>query len=156
MNPEPCVERRRRAGTGRRPDRGIALLEALIGVLISAAVCLGMAYVSARTLNSQRFAATQTAAVSQLRGLLSHASDIGTLCSGAGSLSLSLSDSSASTFSVPTSVNCSFSTVTVTLSGTAISASSSSPVLSALSLSTTTSSQAVELFGGDGVISFSQ
>lgn len=148
MRPAPCTEARRR-------QRGDALLEAMVGLLIAALVGLGMAYNSARALNGKRFAATQTLGVSQLRNLLTHADSLSTLCGGGSTLAIAAGDASSTSFSVPTSISCTWATVTV--SGAGLSATTSTQMLSGLTLSTTAgNATAITLFGGDGVITLSQ
>lgn len=54
-----------------RHQRGEALLEALVGILIMSSLSLGMAYAMSRALYAQRFTSTQTQAITAMRQVLS-------------------------------------------------------------------------------------
>ena len=162
----PCSERamrrpQRRAGA--RPgwrQRGSMLFEALVGLMLSAALGLGMAYSAARALSAQRYHSTQTMAVLALRGMLTVPADLAAWCtSGAGSFDLRLNNVSsagasaaaASTQTVPYALACSTVTPTITGAGQGVATSLQVPATLA---TTDVGSTASALFGGSGVVSF--
>ena len=66
-----------------RAERGDALLEALVGVLLSAVLVLGAAYTATRIAMSQSQSRTQAMAITQLRNLLQETADTSAWCQGA-------------------------------------------------------------------------
>lgn len=156
------AHRRAVARSGHRHrQRGSMLLEALVGMVLSAALGLGMAYSAARALSAQRYHSTQTMAVLTMRGMLATPDDLAAWCtSGAGSFELRLNnvDSAGgtagavvSTQSVPYTLAC--STITPTISGAGQDAATSLQVPATLA-TTNAGSTASALFGGTGVLSF--
>jgi len=137
------------------------LLEALVGLVLSAALGLGMAYSAARALSMQRYHSTQTMAVLAMRGMLAVPVDLAAWCtSGSGSFALRLNNvnsagataAAASTQTVPYALTC--STVTPTISGAGQGVATSLQVPATLA-TTDAGSTASALFGDGGVISFS-
>jgi len=136
------------------------LLEALVGLVLSAALGLGMAYSAARALSMQRYHSTQTMAVLAMRGMLAVPADLAAWCnSGSGSFALRLNNvdsagatAAASTQTVPYALTC--STVTPTISGAGQGVATSLQVPATLA-TTDAGSTASALFGDGGVISFS-
>lgn len=130
-----------------RSQRGSMLLEAVVGILLSAALGLGMAYSAARALNTQRYASTQNLAVMDMRQSLttSGACVSGTVsaASGAGSGTLAGLSYERSCVTLTPTISAAGTSVTTSLSRTQ-------------ELKTSTSSTTSALFGGDGVISFGQ
>lgn len=61
-------------------QRGDALLEALLGIVLMAVIGLGLAYASARATTSQRYLNTQNIAISGMREQLMTASSVADLC----------------------------------------------------------------------------
>ena len=165
----PCSERaawqahrRAVARSGHRHrQRGSMLLEALVGMVLSAALGLGMAYSAARALSAQRYHSTQTMAVLAMRGMLAMPADLAAWCtSGAGSFELRLNNVNSaggtagavvSTQSVPYTLAC--NTVTPTLTGAGQGVATSLQVPATLA-TTDDGSTASALFGGNGVVSF--
>ncbi len=143
-----------------RHQGGSMLLEALVGLVLSAALGLGMAYSAARALSMQRYHSTQTMAVLTMRGMLAVPADLAAWCaSGAGSFDLRLNNVNsagaagvASTQTVPYALAC--STVTPTISGAGQGVATSLQVPATLA-TTDAGATASALFGGSGVISFS-
>ena len=146
-----------------RPGRrqgGSMLLEALVGLVLSAALGLGMAYSAARALSTQRYHSTQTMAVLTMRGMLAVPADLAAWCaSGSGSFALRLNNVNsagatgvASTQTVPYALAC--STVTPTISGAGQGVATSLQVPATLA-TTDAGATASALFGGSGVVSFS-
>lgn len=156
------VHRRAVARAGHRQrQRGSMLLEALVGMVLSAALGLGMAYSAARALSAQRYHSTQTMAVLAMRGMLAMPADLAAWCtSGAGSFELRLNNVNSaggtggavvSAQSVPYTLAC--STITPTISGAGQDAATSLQVPVTLT-TTNAESTASALFGGSGVLSF--
>ncbi len=161
----PCSEPAKHRGTGRvlacavGRQRGSMLLEALVGVVLSASLGLGMAYAAARALSTQRYQSTQTMAVMAMRTLLSVPSDLSSWCTtGSGTFAVKLNNvdsagasASASSNTVRYTLTC--STVTPTITGASQSAATSLRIPS--EMSTDGDSIATALFGGDGKVTFS-
>jgi hypothetical protein len=135
------------------------LLEALVGLVLSAALGLGMAYSAARALSMQRYHSTQTMAVLAMRGMLAVPADLSAWCtSGSGSFALRLNNvdsagatGAASTHTVPYALVCSTVTPTISAAGQDVATSLQVPVTLATTQDGSTTSG---LFGGDGVVSF--
>lgn len=151
---------RSRSLCGRPKQGGSMLLEAMVGIVISAALGLGIAYSAARALKAQRYSSTHSMAVLNMRALLSVPADLSAWCTtGSGALSLSLNNVSATgvagtgvTSAVPYALSCSVLTVTITGASQSAAVSLERPA----ALSTTNSGgTASSLFGGGGVITFS-
>lgn len=125
-------------------QRGDALLEALIGIVLMAVVGLGLAYSTARAANSQRYLNTQNLAIAQLREKLQHVEP----CT-IDTVTITLAGKS-----VDFSPTCTTENVTVryTMNGNTISEPLDEPMKTLTSVSTTSSDVTRELFGGDGSI----
>lgn len=130
--------------TTARRQRGDALLEALIGIVLMAVVGLGLAYSTARAANSQRYLNTQNLAIAEIREKLQHVSEP---CATT-TLTITLA-----TKSVDFSPTCTTENVTVryTMNGTETTETLAS-VKTLTSVSTASSDVTRELFGGDGSI----
>ena len=156
MKQRPCIERR---GGGRR-QRGDALFEALIGIVLAAVLGLGLSYAAGRMLNSQRYASTQGIAVNQMRAALAERGLAG-LCNGTQSAQLVITptggQSSTVTLAQP---QCSRAAVTVGVaSTTALNVTlpaSSTGVVTGMQLSTPASDIAAQSLLGAGVLTISQ
>ena len=157
----PASRGRRNAARcqGLRQQRGSVLFEALIGVVLSAALGLGMAYSAAATLKAQRYANLESMTVLKMRGLLAAPpSTMSAWCtSGAGSFSLLLNNLTAdgeavstggSANSVSYTLNCAVFAPTVTGASQSAAVSVQRPTALA------TTSNASSLVGGDGVVRF--
>ena len=146
----------------RRRQSGSMLLEAVVGIAVSAALGLGMAYSAARALKAQRYSTTQNLAVLQMRTLLTVPGDLSAWCAaGSGELNIALNNVTASgavgdddesrSTAVPYMLSCSVLTPTITGAGQSATVSLKRPT----ALSTVDSGGgANSLFGGDGVIRF--
>ena len=117
------------AGSTRRAQRGFSLIEALVSVLLVAILGLGMAYATSRVLLIQRYAATQSLAIVQMREYL----QTGDLQVSMAGRSLSVSDSPQQ------------GAVTISIAGL------SRDITLTRSRSLTVSN--AELFSGDGTVS---
>ncbi len=153
-----------RAGVAqcRRRQGGSMLVEAMVGVVLSAALGLGMSYGAARALAAQRYASTQNMAVLQMRALLATPSDLGVWCANGGARSFNLSlgnlnaagtATTASAVAVPYALTCNTLTPTVTGASQSVTVSLTRPTTLA---TTNTGAVASATLGGSGVLSFGQ
>ena len=156
----PASRGRQNAARGQclRYQRGSVLFEALIGVILSAALGMGMAYSAAATLRAQRYANLESMAVLQMRGLLAMPPDpMSTWCTnGAATFPLLLNNLTAdgravsgSTNTVSYTLRCAVFTTTVTGDNQSAAVSVQRPTALA-----TDSNTASGLVGGDGVVRF--
>ncbi len=138
------------------------LLEAMVGVVLSASLGLGMSYSAARALALQRQSSTQNMAVLQMRSLLATPSDLGAWCANSGARSFDLSlnnvdaagiDATPSTVTVPYMLTCNTFTPTVSGANQSVTVSLTRP---ATLTTTNTGAVANALLGGSGVLSFGQ
>lgn len=130
---------------------GDALIEAMLGILLMTIVGLGLSYAAGRALNSQRYQSTQNLAIAQMRNALT-TTGMTALCAGS-SASVSVSASAVS-LPIPT---CATASVSIGVAGsTALNVTLPASVVTSLSFSTPGTNETVGLFGGDGVITFSQ
>ena len=81
-------------------QRGDALLEALVGILLLAILGLGLSYAAARMLASQRYAATHGIVVAQMRNAL-ETQGLTHLCSNPHTFSITPTGSSAVSVELP-------------------------------------------------------
>ncbi|CAN5279726.1 hypothetical protein BH10PSE18_BH10PSE18_13600 [soil metagenome] len=134
----------------RRTQRGDAMLEALIAMVLLGTIGLGLSYAAARTLNSQRYLNTQNVAVTQMRQALQQIG-VTALCADASTPSAVIAnqtfvlDRSCQSVSVTVMASLPDGSNPITLRGTA------TPVTT-LSLSTPSTTASQALFGGDGRI----
>lgn len=141
----------RRSGPARH-QRGDALVEAMLGILLMTIVGLGLVYAAGRALNSQRYQSTQNLAIAQMRNALMTTGVTG-LCAGTSPASVSV-NASAVTLPIPT---CAQASVSVGVAGsTALNVTLPAGVVTSLRFSTPSNNETTGLFGGDGVITFSQ
>lgn len=142
-----------------RAQRGDALLEALIGILLMAVIGLGLSYAVARVLNSQRYTTTQNIAIMQMRNLLATNNNIQTFCTSTENVDVTLNPQAVTptTVTLPATINCSpTSSIAVGVTGNT-GFNENVSFLTRLSISTpANNNSAKSLFGGDGVISLSQ
>lgn len=127
-----------------RAQRGDALLEALIGMLLIAVLGMGSAYTASRVAVTHKYARTQAMAVSQLRQMLQNASDVAAWCAGTAPpvVRIRAEDSRLAPTDLPVTVSCTAAGA-LTVGGKTISAPPSR-----VSLSVTSAA----LFGGAGSI----
>ena len=124
----------------RRAQRGDALLEALVGILLLALLGLGLSHAAARMLAAQRYAAAHGIVVAQMRNAL-ETNGVQDLCSGAATATLPIVDRktgeqifSAITLPAP---ECSRDTVTITPpAGSTLPATTVDSVVTRMTLST--------------------
>jgi Tfp pilus assembly protein PilV len=137
---------------------GSVLLEALVAIVLSAAMGLGMAYGAAKALSSQRYASTQNMAVFGLRqALASAAYPTAAYNNAASNLPLALSSINAAGAAATASTN----HVAYTKSCSQIAARVTAADLAAVTvypytctLSTRSDPTSIAVLGGNGVLSF--
>lgn len=138
MRPSRSTDRGAQGG-----ERGDALVEALVGVLLSSILVLGGVYTATRVTMSQSQARTQAMAITQLRNLLQDTADTSPWCEGAAPPSIRIRPVDASLTPIDLTVTATCVTPTgITLGGTAITA----PPRVHLSVTSRA------LFGGNGTI----
>jgi prepilin peptidase dependent protein A len=136
-----------------RGQRGDAILEALIGMMLMAIVGLGLGYASARATLSQRYLNTQNVVISNMREQLMSSSSISSFCSGQGQSVVKVGSSSTAL-----NLNCQNNTagsVNVSVGQAAGGLAVALPadaLVTTLTLSTPENSTSSTLFGGDGIM----
>lgn len=130
--------------TLQRRQRGDALFEALIGLVLMAIVGLGLAYTSSRAINAQRYLNTQNLAITEVRSQLQLQTD---LCDGTPDpIAISLANENFDF--TPT---CTAETIRISVADdVAPEANLSVETLSSVSTSETDATR--RLFGGDGTL----
>ena len=124
----------------RRAQRGDALLEALVGILLLALLGLGLSHAAARMLAAQRYAAAHGIVVAQMRNAL-ETNGVQDLCSGAATATLPIVDRKTgepifSDIALP-APECSRDTVTITPpAGSTLPATTVDSVVTRMTLST--------------------
>ncbi len=140
----------------RRRLRGEALFEALVALVISGALLLGLGYTASRVLNAQRSTTTQTLALGQMRGQLATQADLALLCDGAAPVTIAGTGEDATATTLSVTADCSFANPTVSVPSVAgLSATLAAPVLDAMTL-VTAGDEAAALLGGDGALEIAQ
>lgn len=127
-----------------RCQRGISLIEALIAVLLLAVLFAGITFVLSRGMVSQRYSATQSLAIMEMRNALQQEDNgISEVCSGASTVSLgSWADSEN------ISSSCNSREITINIPGFERMVT----VQTISSFETTSNSTTQDLFGDDGII----
>ncbi|UJB66382.1 hypothetical protein YS110_17280 [Acidovorax sp. YS12] len=116
--PAPCIK----AALNKRclkAQRGDALLEALVSMVLLASLGLGLSYATARALNTQRYAATHGIVLAQMRHAL-ETQGVAALCSGtqAAQLEITPTGSAAVRVTLP-APDCQRDPVTAAIAGDA-------------------------------------
>lgn len=154
MKPAPSTDSR-----PPRSQQGDALLEALIGILLMTVIGLGLTYALARVFNSYRFTTTQNIAVTQMRNLLVAGGSLETLCGNRPNLHVRSKKKNATydIVEIPAEITCAAgNNIAVGVPG---NATFNQTVLFRTRLSISTpanNSEAIRLFGGDGIVTVSQ
>ena len=139
-----------RSSNLRRAQRGDALLEALIGILLLAILGLGLSYSAARMLASQRYAATHGIMVAQMRNAL-ETRGLTNLCSAAPD-AISIEPDGGSKYSVQLpAAQCEKHDVTIT-SGAAFSLTLPQTAVTRMSFSTPDEGSARDLLGPGSIV----
>ncbi|MDH0898997.1 hypothetical protein N5C12_06480 [Comamonas aquatica] len=137
-----------------RAQRGDALLEALIGILLLAILGLGLSYSVARMLVSQRYAATHGIMVAQMRNAL-ETGGLSNLCSAAPD-TISIVPAGGSEISVQLpAAQCEkhdVTIVTITKSGAAFSVTLPQAAVTRMSFSTPDEGSARDLLGPGSIV----
>ena len=151
MKPATSIKRRS-DGRSRHGQRGDALLESLVGVVLASIVGLGLSYTTSRMMVGQRYVSSQYAVLGQMTDSL-QTNGVSNICAGSSQVSVSVGTSSV-TLPTPT---CTTAAVTVSVSGGSQSATLPAGVVTSMSLSTPSSNTAaINLIGGNGVITISE
>ena len=151
MIPETCFSQALR-------QRGEALIEALLGVLLMAVIGLGLSYAASRAVLGQRYLNTQNVVVTQMREAVTKAGSISSLCDAGSGPVIQVAGKQTTLH-----INCQHQSVTVatlsaggTGSASSLTATLPNSVLTSLSLSTPTDDEGAKaLVGGDGKIEVS-
>lgn len=132
-----------------RRQRGVSLIEAMIGTLLLSIVFLGLSFALSRTLVAQRHLNAQSLAVMELRELTA-ATGLGDLCSaGSGAIAVGQHQVGVQV------ADCTSPAITVSAGGfSATLAGGELPGVGA-SVSTVGDATSRDYFGGNGVITFS-
>ena len=138
-------------------QRGEALLEALIGILLMSVIGLGLSFSLARTFNAQRYISTQNIAIMQMRNLLSISSISQASCSSSQSIPAYLNSNISTATNIPVTISCSpASSIVVGITGNT-NFDKTISVITRVSISTPANNAvAKSFFGGDGVVSLAQ
>ena len=138
-------------------QRGDALLEALIGILLMSVIGLGLSFALARTFNAQRYISTQNIAIMQMRNLLSRSSLSQTSCSSSQSISVYLNSNVSTPTNIPVTISCSpASNIVVGITGNT-GFDKTINVITRVAISTSANNAvAKSFFGGDGIVSLTQ
>lgn len=135
-----------------RQQRGSTLLEALIGVLLMAAIGLGLCYAVSRGMLSQRTLNTQNVVISQTRQwlLTSDETVLSSACSGTGSgPTLTIGDASTTLV-----LSCNSGSVVIGTDDLNVTLASGS-LATSFSVATPSTNDTKAMFGGEGVIEVS-
>jgi prepilin peptidase dependent protein A len=135
--------------SSRNAQRGDAMLEALIAMVLLGVIGLGLSYAAARTLYGQRYLNTQNMAVTQLRQALQQTGVTALCIDGVAPSALHMAGND---FTLDFS--CQRGNVTISLpdGSNAVTLSGATAPVTALSLSTPSTAASRALFGGDGRI----
>jgi hypothetical protein len=150
MKPARFIKVARRA----RPhgQRGDALVESLVGVVIASIMGLGLAFTASKMMLSQRYIATQNAVLDQMASSLS-SQGVTTLCAGGTAVTVSVGSTSLA-LPAPT---CATAAVTVSLPAGVLPATLPAGVVTTMNFSTPSANTAAQsLLGGSGVMTISQ
>lgn len=137
----------------RRAQRGDALLEALVGILLLALLGLGLSHAAARMLAAQRYAAAHGIVVAQMRNAL-ETQGIAHLCSNPHTFSITPADGSAISVELP-AAHCEKHDVAISTGEPALSVTLPQAAVTRMVFSTQDTGSARELLG-PGSIALSQ
>ena len=137
----------------RRAQRGDALLEALVGILLLALLGLGLSHAAARMLAAQRYAAAHGIVVAQMRNAL-ETQGIAHLCSNPHTFSITPADASAISVELP-AAHCEKHDVAISTGEPALSVTLPQAAVTRMVFSTQDTGSARELLG-PGSIALSQ
>ncbi len=152
--PERCTSGRPRPAC--RRERGDALLEALIGVLLTVVIGLGLSYAASRTLVEQRNQTTQNAVLAQVSNALL-TTGVPSLCTSGINVALKNANINA-TLKLQSSPVCASAPITVSVTGGAATLSAALPagVVTSMHFVTPGDAASIALLGGNGVLAISQ
>lgn len=153
MKQVPCINFR----VVSKYQRGDALLEALIGILLMSVIGLGLSFALARTFNAQHYLSTQNIAILQMKNLLPTSSISQTSCSSSQTIHVYLNPNVQTTTDIPVAISCSpASNIVVGITGNT-GFNETISAITRIAVSTSANNvNAKSLFGGDGIISLTQ
>ena len=132
-----------------RRQRGDALIEAMIGVLVTAILFVGVNTSLAKTLTSQRYSNAQHLALLQMRDEI-QTGGITDICSGGAD------DAAVAGWTVTQTATCNNAALTVAINaGLSVSLAAGAVPAITFSLSTDSNTTSQDLFGGNGVLTMS-
>ncbi len=137
----------------RRAQRGDALLEALVGILLLALLGLGLSHAAARMLAAQRYAAAHGIVDAQMRNAL-ETQGIAHLCSNPHTFSITPTDGSEISVELP-AAHCEKHDVAISTDDAALSVTLPQAAVTRMVFSTQDTGSARELLG-PGSIALSQ
>ena len=137
----------------RRAQRGDALLEALVGILLLAVLGLGLSHAAARMLAAQRYAAAHGIVDAQMRNAL-ETQGIAHLCSNPHTVSITPAGGSAVSVELP-AAHCEKHDVAISTDDAALSVTLPQAAVTRMVFSTQDTGSARELLG-PGSIALSQ
>lgn len=144
-------------GAQRRTQRGDALLEALIGMLLIAVLGLGLAYAAGRAMNAQRYVAAHGIVLSEMRFAMEK-TGIKALCTGSGfAINPALADGSHPiNLTIPAPTNCTAEAIAVSVKDDSSFPTNNVSIITRMQLSTPSNNETAEALLGPGVVTLSQ
>ena len=139
-----------RCTDSRNSQRGDALLEALIGILLLTILGMGLSYAAARMLASQRYAATHSIIVAQMRNAL-ETQGLTHLCSNPYTFSVTAEQGSTVSIELPTA-QCERHDVEISAGEPALSVTLPQAAITRMAFSTPDTGRARELLGPGSII----
>ncbi len=138
-------------------QRGDALLEALIGILLMSVIGLGLSFALARTFNAQRYVSTQNIAIMQMMNFLSRSSLSPIPCFSSQSISVYLTPTASTPTCIPITITYgAASNIVVGITGNT-GFDKTINVITRVAISTSANNAvAKSFFGGDGIVSLTQ
>ncbi|MBP9941297.1 MAG: hypothetical protein KBF33_07855 [Comamonas sp.] len=133
-----------------RLQRGDALLEALIGVLLLAILGLGLSYSAARMLSSQRYAATHSIVVAQMRNAV-QTLGLEHLCSNSFTISITTEQGGEVSVVLP-AAQCERHDVEISADDPALSVTLPQAAITSMVFSTEDSGNARDLLGPGSIV----
>lgn len=143
MKQERCTDTR-------RFQRGDALLEALIGILLLAILGLGLSHSAARMLSSQRYAATHSIVVAQMRNAV-QTLGLEHLCSNSSTISITTVQGGEVNVVLP-AAQCEKHDVEISADDPALSVTLPQAAITRMAFSTPDSGSARELLGPGSIV----
>lgn len=151
QKPARSTSRMTRLGGSR--EHGDALLEALIGVLLTVVIGLGLSYAASRTLIEQRNQSTQNAVLAQVSNAML-TTGVPSLCTGG--FNVTVANTKMNT-TLALQSGCTKAQITVSVTGAAaLTAVLPAGVITSMNFATLSTSGSIALLGGNGVLAVTQ